>query len=61
MFFQQNQLVQRANNVYLTPDSMALDPHLDSIAMVDTCELTPGSVHYHQAANRCRSPDCATG
>ncbi len=57
MFVQQADLRQFANNVYLTPDSMVLQPHLDNIAMVDTNEMTPGAIHYHQAANRTRMPD----
>src|SRR4051794_37867570 len=57
MFYQQSELTQRPNNVYLTPESMVLDPHLDNIAMIDTCELTPGAIHYHQAANRNRIPN----
>ena len=42
MFYQQAELTLRPNDVYLTPESMVLDPHLDNIAMIDTCELTPG-------------------
>lgn len=44
--------------IYLTPGAMSLEPHLENIAWVDTCELTPGAIHYHQGANRNRIPDC---
>jgi len=43
-------------SVYLTPESKVLLPHVDSIAMVDTCELSMGAVHGHESANACRSP-----
>ena len=42
--------------VYLTNDSLALEPHVDTIAMVDTCELSSGDIHGHEAANPTRSP-----
>ncbi len=64
MFYPMNELTQRtvahpsSQPIYLTPGSMPLEPHLDNIAWVDTCELTPGAIHYHQAANRNRIPDC---
>jgi hypothetical protein len=58
LFYQPEQLMQFDNNFYLTPESMPLAPYLDSIAAFDTCELTPGAIHYHQAANRTRMPDC---
>lgn len=63
MFYQMNELQQRpattpnAQPWYLTPGSMALEPHLANIAAIDTCELTPGAIHYHQSANRNRIPD----
>lgn len=56
MFFQQNELSERPNRVYLTPQSMVLDPHLDSIAMIDTCELSVGAIHGHESGNPMRSP-----
>lgn len=59
MFYQQNELTLRPGNRYLTPESMVLEPHLDTIAAIDTCELTPGAIHYHNAANRNRAPDCS--
>ncbi|MBL8950424.1 MAG: DUF1501 domain-containing protein [Myxococcaceae bacterium] len=59
MYVQQANLTQRANNVYLTPESLALDPHLPNIAFCDLGEMTPGAIHYHNSANRMRSPDCS--
>jgi hypothetical protein len=56
MFFEQNQLFQEANNVWLSPQSVALRPHLDTIAMLDTCELSVGRIHGHEAANATRIP-----
>ena len=56
MFYQMADLAQRPNNVYLTPESMALDPHLDTIACIETCELSVGAIHGHEAANALRSP-----
>jgi Protein of unknown function (DUF1501) len=37
-----------------------LQPHLDSIAFIDSGELTAGAIHGHNAANRNRAPDCLT-
>jgi hypothetical protein len=59
LFFGQNDLKGLPNNVYLTPDSAELEPHVGSIAYIDLFELTAGSVHYHQSANRTRAPDCS--
>jgi len=56
MFFQQSDLAQRDNRIYLTPQSMELDPHIDSIAMIDTCELSVGAIHGHESGNPMRSP-----
>lgn len=56
MFFDQGQLIQEANNFWLSPQSAALRPHLDSIAMVETCELSVGRIHGHEAANATRIP-----
>ena len=64
MFVPMNELQMRtvshpaSQPIYLTPGAMALEPHLENIAWVDTCELTPGAIHYHQSANRNRIPDC---
>jgi hypothetical protein len=56
MFFQQAELVQKPNRVYLTPQSMDLEPHLDDIAMIDCLELSVGAIHGHEAGNPMRSP-----
>ncbi len=56
LFFSPNELTALANNVFLTPQSAVLKPHLDTIAMVELCELTYGPVHGHEAGNPIRSP-----
>lgn len=56
MFFQQADLVARPNRVYLTPHSLELEPHVDSIAMIDCCELSVGVIHGHESGNPMRSP-----
>lgn len=65
LFFDQSQLVEAAPDVFLTPQSIDLRPHVDTIAMLELCELTDGPVHGHEAANPVRSPgrtrDSATG
>jgi hypothetical protein len=43
-------------DVYLTNDSVALQPHLDNVAMIDCCEVAVGAIHGHEAANPMRSP-----
>lgn len=60
LFFDQAQIIKGPNNFYLTPDSQALLPHLDTIAFIDSGELTAGAIHGHNAANRNRAPDCST-
>jgi hypothetical protein len=42
--------------VFLTPLSASLMPHLDTIAMIETCELGTGDIHGHEASNPQRSP-----
>jgi len=42
--------------VYLTPLSLPLMPHLDTIAMIETCDLGIGEIHGHEASNPQRSP-----
>ena len=42
--------------VYLTNESRPLQDHLDTIAMVDCCQLGQGDIHGHEAANPLRSP-----
>lgn len=56
MYYGMDQLTREANNIFLTPESLALRPHLDSIAMIETCELSVGEIHGHEAANALRSP-----
>ncbi|MEM9188873.1 MAG: hypothetical protein AAGF12_06840 [Myxococcota bacterium] len=56
MFFQPNEITSHANNVYLTPQSAELAPHLDNIAMVDTCEMFNQGIHGHESGNPIRSP-----
>ncbi len=56
LFFSQSELSSFANNVFLTPQSLVLQPHLDTVAMVELCELTYGPVHGHEASNPIRSP-----
>lgn len=42
--------------VYLTPLSAPLAPHVDTVAMIETCELGIGEIHGHEASNPSRSP-----
>ncbi|MCA9707907.1 MAG: DUF1501 domain-containing protein [Myxococcales bacterium] len=45
-----------ATNFYTTPDSAALVPHLDQIAMMELSEICTGAIHGHEAVNAMRSP-----
>lgn len=56
LFHSTNTLIQRPNRVYLTPESTALDPHIDSVAVMELAELSYGPVHGHEAGNPLRSP-----
>jgi hypothetical protein len=56
LFYPQNRLVKKLTNVYLTPESTGLEPHVDTVAMVELCELTFGPIHGHEAGNPARSP-----
>jgi len=56
MYFMPEELTAAANNVYLTPLSLPLMPHLDTIAMIETCEIGIGDIHGHEASNALRSP-----
>ena len=64
LFFESNQLQHHRvgegtgtpTDVYLTPQSLALAPHLENIAMMDLGELTFGRVHGHEACNPLRCP-----
>lgn len=56
LFAPQQEFKPYANRVYLTNDSAALAPHVDTIAMIDTGEAGIGDIHGHEAANGMRSP-----
>lgn len=56
LFFSESEVKKYPGEVFLTGDSAALAPHLDTIAMCDTFELTVGNTHGHEAANPTRSP-----
>lgn len=56
LFYTQDELKHFRNGVYLTGDSLCLAPHLDSIAMLELCEMPMGTIHGHEAANAIRSP-----
>jgi hypothetical protein len=57
MYYAAEQLKQFADRrIYLTPHSLPLEPHLDTIAMIETCELGIGEIHGHEASNPQRSP-----
>lgn len=43
-------------NFYTTPESAALVPHLDQIAMMELSEICTGAIHGHEAVNATRSP-----
>ncbi len=44
------------NNFYINTEGVPLIPHLDSIAVIETTELSLGVIHGHEAANALRSP-----
>lgn len=48
--------VINGTDVYLTNDSVDLQPHLENIAFIDCCEVAQGEIHGHEAANPMRSP-----
>lgn len=56
LFYGPEQLSAQPNNVYLTPDSVALQPHLDNIAVVEQFEICTGAIHGHESVNAMRSP-----
>jgi len=56
LFYDTAQLTQHANGIYLTPDSQALVPHLDNIAVCELFEICTGAIHGHEAVNATRSP-----
>ena len=56
LFYGMNELIETPSGIFLTPESKDLAPHLDTIAMVELCELSMGPVHGHEAGNGIRSP-----
>ncbi len=56
LFHDQSTLTQHPGNFYLTPDSQALAPHLDQIAVMELNEICVGAIHGHEAVNAMRSP-----
>lgn len=59
LFYRSDELVHQQVNgtdVYLTDESLPLQPHLDTVAMIDCCELGQGQIHGHESANPLRSP-----
>ncbi|MDQ3035366.1 MAG: DUF1501 domain-containing protein [Myxococcota bacterium] len=55
-FAQPDELRLTAGGVYLTADSLELEPHLDTVAQIDHCEPSSGAIHGHEAGNAIRSP-----
>lgn len=57
MYYTPEQMTQVAERrVFLTPLSLPLLPHVDTIAMIETCDLGIGEIHGHEASNPQRSP-----
>lgn len=57
MYYTPEQMTQIAERrIFLTPLSLPLLPHVDTIAMIETCELGIGEIHGHEASNPQRSP-----
>lgn len=56
LYHDQSALMQHPGGLYLTPDSAALQPHIDSIAVCELNELCVGAIHGHEAVNAMRSP-----
>lgn len=58
LYYGADQLVNASpeRRIWLSPLSAALAPHLDTVAMVETCELGIGEIHGHEASNPSRSP-----
>ena len=57
MYYTPEQMTQIAERrVFLTPLSLPLLPHVDTIAMIETCDLGIGEIHGHEASNPQRSP-----
>jgi hypothetical protein len=56
LYYPSEQLTQTPNGMYLTPDSIALAPHVEDIAVMELNELCVGAIHGHEAMNAMRSP-----
>ncbi|MCH9681428.1 MAG: DUF1501 domain-containing protein, partial [Deltaproteobacteria bacterium] len=56
LFYGSQDITSHGNGHYLTPDSAALAPHLDQIAMCELFEICTGAIHGHEAVNAIRSP-----
>ncbi|MCH9687004.1 MAG: DUF1501 domain-containing protein [Deltaproteobacteria bacterium] len=56
VFYGPEEITDHGNGQYLTPDSAALAPHLDQIAMLELFEICTGAIHGHEAVNAIRSP-----
>jgi hypothetical protein len=50
LFEDPGSLMQAPGNFYLTQAGRALAPHLDTIAVMELCELSQGDIHGHEAA-----------
>ncbi|MBK9039360.1 MAG: DUF1501 domain-containing protein [Bdellovibrionales bacterium] len=49
-------LLSAGNRFFLTTEGRPLQPYLDNIAVIDTCELGIGVIHGHEASSALRSP-----
>ncbi|HSI02933.1 MAG TPA: DUF1501 domain-containing protein, partial [Myxococcota bacterium] len=57
IYAQQSEIKQvPGTDIFLTNDSLELEPHVGTIAMIDCCELSAGDIHGHESANPLRSP-----
>ncbi|MGE0526221.1 MAG: DUF1501 domain-containing protein [Bdellovibrionales bacterium] len=56
LFDSPSALLAGGNRFYMTTEGRHLQPHLDHIAVIETCELSMGIIHGHEAANATRSP-----
>jgi hypothetical protein len=56
LYYPMEQITDAGNRIYLTPDSISLLPHVDSIAVCETNEVCVGAIHGHEAVNAMRSP-----
>ena len=56
LFYDQSKLIEKPSDVFLTPESALLEPHADTVAMFELCELTFGPIHGHEAGSPPRSP-----